>query len=171
MIFQLLFIFFARIIDVSLGTIRTILIIRGDKWPAAIIGFFEIMVYTIALSMVVGALNDPVKLITFCLGFSSGVLVGSYIEDRLALGYRGVFATIDRSNSFIVDELRSQGYPITSWEAEGMAGDKLVMNMVLKRQLARQVTETIYELDPEAFVVFMEPKHFRGGNVKKKLGG
>ena len=168
MILQLLFIFFARITDVSLGTIRTILIIRGDKWPAAIIGFIEIMVYTIALSMVVGALNDPVKLGVFCLGFSMGVLVGSVIEDRLALGYRGVQVIIDLDHSYIVEELRAQGFPITCWEAKGKAGYKLVMSMVLKRNLARVVTEKIYAMEPDAFVVFMEPKHFRGGYVRKK---
>lgn len=168
MVLQLLFIFFARITDVSLGTIRMILIIRGDKWTAAIIGFVEILVYTIALGMVVGALNDPIKLAVFCLGFSLGVIVGSVIEDRLALGYRGVQAIIDRNHGHIVEELRNQGYPITSWDAEGLAGHKIVMNMILKRQLAREVTAKIYEMEPEAFVVFMEPKHFRGGYVKKK---
>jgi Uncharacterized protein conserved in bacteria len=168
MIFQLLFIFFARITDVSLGTIRMILIIRGDKWTAAIIGFFEIMVYTIALSMVVGSLNDPIKLTVFCLGFSLGVLAGSVIEDRLALGYRGVQVIIDRDHSYVVEELRSQGYPVTSWDAEGMAGHKIVMNMVLKRNLARLATQKIYEMEPEAFVVFMEPKHFQGGYIRKK---
>lgn len=168
MLLQLLFIFLARVTDVSLGTIRMILIIRGDKWTAAIIGFFEIMVYTIALSMVVGALNDPIKLITFCLGFSLGVIVGTIIEDRLALGFRGVYATIDREHSYIVDELRTQGYPVTCWEAEGKAGSKVIMNMVLRRNLAREVTAKIYGMDPGAFVVFMEPKHFRGGFVTKK---
>lgn len=168
MIFQLLFIFFARITDVSLGTIRMILIIRGDKWTAAVIGFFEIMVYTIALSMVVGSLNDPVKLAVFCLGFSLGVLVGSVIEDRLALGYRGVQVIIDRDHSYVVEELRSLGYPVTSWDAEGLAGHKIVMNMVLKRNLARLATQKIYEMEPEAFVVFMEPKHFQGGYIRKK---
>ena len=168
MILQLLFIFFARITDVSLGTIRMILIIRGDKWTAALIGFVEILVYTVALGMVVGALNDPLKLGVFCLGFSLGVLVGSIIEDRLALGYRGVQVTIDREQAYIVDELRAEGYPVTSWEAQGKAGDKIVMNMVLKRQLAREVTQKVYTMDPTAFVVFMEPKHFQGGYVRKK---
>ncbi|MEA4923989.1 MAG: DUF5698 domain-containing protein [Syntrophomonadaceae bacterium] len=168
MVFQLLFIFFARITDVSLGTIRMILIIRGDKWTAAVIGFFEILVYTIALGMVVGALDDPIKLTVFCLGFSLGVLVGSIIEDRLALGYRGVQVIIDRDQSYVVEELRSQGFPVTCWEAEGMAGHKIVMNMVLKRNLARLATQKIYEMEPEAFVVFMEPKHFQGGYIRKK---
>lgn len=168
MLLQLLFIFLARITDVSLGTIRMILIVRGDKWPAAIIGFVEIMVYTVALGMVVGALNDPIKLTVFCVGFSLGVIVGSVIEDRLALGYRGVQVIIDREHSHIVDELREEGYPVTTWEAEGRQGHKMVLSMVLKRQLARQVSAYITERDPGAFVVFMEPKHFRGGYILKK---
>lgn len=168
MLLQLLFIFLARITDVSLGTIRMILIVRGDKWPAAIIGFVEIMVYTVALGMVVGALNDPIKLTVFCVGFSLGVIVGSVIEDRLALGYRGVQVIIDREHSHIVDELREEGYPVTTWEAEGRQGHKMVLSMVLKRQLARQITAYITERDPGAFVVFMEPKHFRGGYILKK---
>lgn len=168
MYFQLLFIFLARIVDVSMGTIRTILIIRGDKWTAAIIGFFEIMVYTVALGMVVGALSDPVKLVVFCLGFSLGVVVGSLIEERLALGYRGVQVIIDREHSYIVEELREEGFPVTTWEAQGKLGPKMVLNMVLKRQMARRVTAYITEREPEAFVVFMEPKHFRGGYLIKK---
>ncbi len=168
MYFQLLFIFLARIIDVSMATIRTILIIRGDKWTAAIIGFFEIMVYTVALGMVVGALSDPVKLVVFCLGFSVGVVVGSLIEERLALGYRGVQVIIDREHSYVVEELRGEGFPVTTWEAQGKLGPKLVLNMVLKRQMARRVTAYITEREPEAFVVFMEPKHFRGGYLIKK---
>ena len=168
MYLQLLFIFLARIIDVSLGTIRMILIIRGDKWTAAIIGFFEIMVYTVALGMVVGALNDPVKLIIFCLGFSLGVVVGSFIEERLALGYRGVQVIVDCEHACIAEELREQGFPVTTWEAQGRVGPKVVLNTVVKRQLARKLAAYVTERDPGAFVVFMEPKHFRGGYMKKK---
>ncbi|HRY12358.1 MAG TPA: DUF2179 domain-containing protein [Syntrophomonadaceae bacterium] len=168
MYLQLLFIFMARIIDVSLGTIRMILIIRGDKWTAAIIGFVEIMVYTVALGMVVGSLNDPVKLIIFCLGFSLGVVVGSLIEERLALGYRGVQVIVDCEHACIAEELREQGFPVTTWEAHGRVGPKVVLNTVVKRQLARKLAAYVTERDPGAFVVFMEPKHFRGGYMKKK---
>lgn len=168
MILQLLFIFFARIIDVSMGTIRTILIIRGDKWPAAIIGFFEIMVYTIALGMVVGSLDDPVRLVVFCTGFAMGVLVGSVIEEKLALGFRGLQVTIDMENAHIVDELREEGYPVTSWQAQGKLGSKLVLNIITRRNLAEKITDQICACDPNAFVVYMEPKYFQGGYIKKK---
>lgn len=168
LIMELLFIFFARIIDVSLGTIRMILVIRGDKVPAAIIGFFEIMVYTVALGLVVGSLDDPVKLIVFCAGFSLGVLVGSVIEEKLALGYRGLQVIIDREHCDLVEDLREAGYPVTCWEATGKAGPKTVLHMVVKRNMIKAVSNHIYEQDPSAFVVLMEPKHFRGGYIKKK---
>ena len=167
-IMELLFIFFARILDVSLGTIRMILVIRGDKVPAAIIGFFEIMVYTVALGLVVGSLDDPVKLIIFCAGFSLGVLVGSVIEEKLALGYRGLQVIIDRDHCDLVTVLREAGYPVTCWEATGKSGPKTVSHMVVKRNMIKAVSNHIYEQDPNAFVVLMEPKHFRGGYIKKK---
>ncbi len=165
---ELLFIFFARVIDVSLGTIRFIMVIRGNKVPAAIIGFFEILVYTLALGLVVGSLNDPIKLIVFCTGFALGVLVGSTIEEKLALGYRGIQAIIDREHLYIIHELRDEGFPVTSWEAVGKTGPKLVLNIVVKRNMAGIVADRIYEKDPHAFVVLMEPKYFRGGYIKKK---
>ena len=168
LIMELLFIFFARIIDVSLGTIRMILVIRGDKVPAAIIGFFEIMVYTVALGLVVGSLDDPVKLIVFCTGFSLGVLVGSIIEEKLALGYRGLQVIIDRGCDHLVEDLREAGYPVTCWEGQGKAGPKMVLHMVVKRNMIKAVADHIYDHDPNAFVVLMEPKHFRGGYIKKK---
>ncbi|MFY9121329.1 MAG: DUF5698 domain-containing protein [Syntrophomonadaceae bacterium] len=167
-IMELLFIFFARILDVSLGTIRMILVIRGDKVPAATIGFFEIMVYTVALGLVVGSLDDPVKLIIFCTGFSLGVLVGSVIEEKLALGYRGLQVIIDRDHCDLVTILREAGYPVTCWEATGKSGPKTVLHMVVKRNMIKAVSNHIYEQDPNAFVVLMEPKHFRGGYIKKK---
>ncbi|HWQ75551.1 MAG TPA: DUF5698 domain-containing protein [Syntrophomonas sp.] len=168
MILQLLFIFFARIIDVSMGTIRTILIIRGDKWPAAGIGFFEIMVYTVALGMVVDSLDNPVKLLVFCTGFAMGVLVGSFIEEKLAMGFRGLQVTIDQQNAYIIDELREEGYPVTCWEAHGKLGPKTVLNMIVKRNSAEAITEKICAKDPDAFVVYMEPKYFQGGSILKK---
>jgi len=168
MILELLFIFLARVIDVSMGTVRMILVIRGDKIPAAIIGFFEIMVYTVALGMVVGALNDPIKLGVFCSGFALGVIVGSVIEEKLALGYRGLQVIIDREQDYIVDELRAEGFPVTCWEAQGKLGPKTVMSIMVRRNMAALVADKVYEKDPGAFVVFMEPKQFSGGYIKKK---
>lgn len=168
MIAELLFIFFARIIDVALGTIRVILIIRGSKWPAAFIGFFEILIYTVALGLVVGALDDILKLMVFCVGFSLGILIGSMIEARLAMGFRALQVTVDYEHAYLADELREEGYPVTCWKGEGRIGSKLVMNIIVKRNTARDIAKKIKEKDENAFIVLMEPKTFRGGYFKKK---
>lgn len=167
MIFDLLFIFFARIVDVSLGTIRTILTIRGDKYMAAGIGFFEIMVYVIALGKVINSLSEPPRLVLYCAGFAAGVIVGIFIEERLALGFRGMQIITDCSNLGLVDYLREQGHGVTTWEGHGREGPKLIINIFLRRNLASQVAEKIRQLDQNAFIVFMEPKQFRGGFMKK----
>jgi uncharacterized protein YebE (UPF0316 family) len=167
MLFDLAFIFFARIVDVSLGTIRMILVIRGDRYVAPVIGFFEIMVYVIALGKVINSLGDPLKLVLYCLGFASGVVVGTWIEERLALGYRGLQVTTAANNQALVEELRDQGYAVTTWEAHGLDGPKLVMSMLLKRDIAYKVSERIRDKDENAFIIFLEPKSFAGGYIKK----
>lgn len=168
MLFDLAFIFFARIIDVSLGTVRMILTIRGDRYIAAVIGFFEILVYVVALGKVLGSLDEPARLILYCLGFASGVVVGTWVEEMLALGYRGVQVTTDKANQALVNQLREEGYAITTWDAEGLGGPKLVMNLIVKRGMSSKVAQRIREYDEHAFIVFMEPKTFTGGYFRKK---
>lgn len=168
MLFDLAFIFFARIIDVSLGTVRMILTIRGERYISAVIGFFEIMVYVVALGKVIGSLDEPVKLILYCLGFASGVIVGSWLEGVLALGYQGIQVIMDNDNQELVEQLREEGYAITTWKAEGLSGPKLVLNLVVKRGISLKIAERIREHDEHAFIVFMEPKSFAGGYFKKK---
>ena len=97
-----------------------------------------------------------------------GCLVVSIIEEKLALGYRGLQVTIDRDHRDLVEVLRVAGCPVTSWEASGKSGPKTVLHMVVKRNMIKAVSNHIYEQDPSAFVVLMEPKHFRGGYIKKK---
>ncbi len=168
MLFDLVFIFFARIIDVSLGTVRMILTVRGERYIAAAIGFFEIMVYVVALGKVIGSLDEPVRLILYCLGFAAGVIVGTWVEELLALGYRGIQVITVKENQPLVEKLREEGFAITTWEAEGRGGPKLVMSLVVKRDMASKVASRIREFDSDAFVVFMEPKTFTGGFIRKK---
>ncbi len=168
MVFDLAFIFFARIIDVSLGTVRMILTIRGERYISAVIGFFEIMVYVVALGKVIGSLDEPVRLILYCLGFASGIVVGSWLEGVLALGHQEIQVIIDNDHQDLVEQLRGEGYAITTWKAEGLQGPKLVMNLVVKRCLALKIAERIREYDEHAFIIFMEPKTFAGGYFKKK---
>ena len=168
MLFDLAFIFFARIIDVSLGTVRMILTIKGDRYLAAVIGFIEIFVYVVALSKVIGAFEDPLKLVLYCMGFAGGIIVGSWLEELLALGHRGLQVTISAEHQGLVEHLRELGYAVTIWDAHGLGGPKIVMNLVVRREMAARGEEYIREVDPHAFIIFLEPKNFSGGFIKKK---
>lgn len=164
-VLELLFLFFARTIDMALATIRQVLVIRGQRWAAGLVGFFEILVYTLALGMVVSAGSDIWRLLAFSLGFGTGIVLGVTIEDTMAFGYRLVMVTIDKKDEWIAAELRRMGHAVTVMEAAGHEGAKLMLNMVMQRRRARQVMTEIKRRLPSAFVVATEPKHFVGGRL------
>ncbi len=81
------FIFFARVADVSLGVLRTLMLVKGKRFHAAFLGFFEVIIFILALDRVVGDLGNPISLLFYGLGFATGNVVGSYLEEKLALGH------------------------------------------------------------------------------------
>ena len=81
-----LFIFAARVCDVSLATIRTLMVVRGQKLYAAIIGFFEVIIYILALGKIFSDLSNPLNLLFYALGFATGNYVGTFLEGKLAVG-------------------------------------------------------------------------------------
>jgi uncharacterized protein YebE (UPF0316 family) len=83
----LLIIFSIQIAFVSVLTLRTIFMIKGRTLYASLVSFLEVLVYVIGLSMVLQNLDKPLNVIVYCLGFSVGIWVGSFIERWMALGY------------------------------------------------------------------------------------
>lgn len=169
-LFDLVFIFFARVIDVSLNTVRTILMVKGRRYIAALIGFFEVLVYILALGKLLGSLGNPVRLIVYCAGFACGILVGTIIEERLALGYLGVQIITSCANAGLADYLRENGHGVTTWTAYGKDGEKLIIHVMLPRKAAGQLEEVIRQQNcsDHTFLIFSEPKMFRGGFIQRK---
>ena len=85
-LFGYLLIFLARVSDVSLGTIRTLMVVQGRKWQAALIGFFEVTIYVVVLGTVVSNLKNPMNLLSYSLGYACGNFVGITIENKIGLG-------------------------------------------------------------------------------------
>ena len=170
MIFDLGLIFSARVLDVSLNTMRTILMVKGRRYAAAICGFFEVLVYIIALSRVFGSLGEPIRLAVYAAGFSTGIIVGSLIEERLALGYLGAQIITPAENEQLVEVLREARFGVTTWSGRGRTGEKLVINVLFRRSRAHDLEKLIIQQDEhkKSFVVFSEPKMFRGGFMQRK---
>lgn len=148
---------------VSCFTLRLILLIKGRRRAAALLAMIEVFIYLIGLNLVLQNVSDPFNMAAYCLGFGIGVYTGSRIEEMLALGYLVVQVIVDALDPALPVRLRGAGYGVTAWTAEGRDGQRLVMQVLVKRSNERRLMDTLAKLAPKAFVLSHEPKSFRGG--------
>lgn len=168
---SLCFIFFARILDVSLSTVRILMLTRGKRLLAALLGFFEVTIYITALSQVVGNLDNPWKILAYALGFSCGTLVGGFLEEKLAVGYTFVELVPKHHASELITALREENFGVTVLEGEGRTGTRYILNIILRRKYLPRLRAVIDLVDPDAFYTILDARGTKGGyiqGVKKK---
>lgn len=164
----LLFILALQVTYVSLLTIRFILMVKGFRYIAALMSAVEIGIYVIGFKIVLDHLHEPVNLIVYCLSYGLGILLGTKIEERLALGFVTIQAVTNAEFGHMADDLRSKGYGVTVWQGEGKEGSRWIISVVLHRKEQHQLYQEILAIDPQAFVVSYEPNLFHGGFLVKK---
>ena len=149
-----LFIFFARVADVSLGTLRTIAIVHGRTTLAFWLGFFESAIWLAVVSTIVQTVvSQPLLGIIYAFGFATGNTVGIKIERRIALGNL-ILRVISRSNSKeLTETLRNQGYRITTFMGEGKEGPVTELYIVCRRRDLKNLLKKVVAIDPKAFYV------------------
>ncbi len=158
-----------NIIYVSFSTVRMILTLKGRRYLAAFVSMFEVVIYILGLGLVLDNLNEIQNLIAYAVGFGIGVIVGSKIEERLALGYITVNVVSSNPDIEFTRKLREKGYGVTSWSSYGMEGDRLSMQILTPRKYELRLYEAIKELDPKAFIISYEPKQIHGGFWVKQV--
>jgi uncharacterized protein YebE (UPF0316 family) len=168
LILQALFIFFARITDVSMGTLRMILLVKGHRKIAAVIGFFEVMIYLIVLGKVVGNIDKPFLIIVYCLGYASGNFVGSKLEEKLSIGRLLVQIIVKEIKCGIVESLRDAGFGVTIFEGEGMDGNSYMLNVITERKKVSELKDIVNKQDCGAFLTTMDVRSSLGGYFQPK---
>ena len=144
-------IFMARVADVSLGTIRVIFISKGLKYFASAIGFFEILIWLLAIGQIMKNLSNPVCYIAYAGGFAMGNFVGIWIAEKLSLGVVLIRVVTKKDASKLVDHLKISEYGVTSVDGHGAAGEvKIVFTIVPRREVA-SVVDLIKNFNPKAF--------------------
>ena len=159
-----LFIFIARITDVSLATVRTLLLVRGRRLPAGLIGFFEVSIYILALSRVMGELSHPLNLLFYAAGFATGNIVGSFVEEKLAVGT--VMAHVISRDAHAIEAaeaLRQDGFGVTVIDGHGREGDRPVLLVGMQRKVLPHFIRRVDELLPGAFVTVLDSRQAVGG--------
>lgn len=146
-----LLIFLARIVDVSLQTIRIVAIARGIRWLAPLVGFFEVLIWIVAISQIMKRASSPMAYIAYAAGFAAGTAIGQAIERRLTLGMVLVRVITPSSSTELCLRLRQKKFGFTHIPAQGAEGPVEIIFTVIRRQHLLQVQELIRETLPAAF--------------------
>lgn len=146
-----LMIFFARICDVSISTIRIIFVMGGNKTFAPILGFFEALIWLLAIGQIFNNIDNIWSYFAYAAGFATGTYVGMYIEEKLALG-RVVVRLITREPVYsLITFLHDHDYRYSILDAEGRTGKVNVVFTVVKREKLKHLISGINQYHPKAF--------------------
>lgn len=145
-------IFLARILDVSLATLRMIVVIRGYRFVAAVLGFFEVLIWLVAVGQVIQNLDVWYLAVAYAGGFAAGNVVGIWLESKLAMGTELVRVVSERPDVALAGALRAEGYSVIEMGGRGDRDEPVeVLLIVDRRRRIPRALRLIRELDPDAF--------------------
>lgn len=145
------FIFLARIIDVSMGTLRIIFVTKGMKRVAPLVGFFEVLIWLIAISRIMQDLDNWLCYFAYAAGFATGNYIGMYLEEKLAIGHEMIRVITRKDATNLIENLRGKGYGVTSIKAQGIEGEVAVIYIIARRSMIQAVLDEINLFNPRAF--------------------
>ena len=146
-----LLIFLARIVDVSIGTVRILFISRGKKYLAPIMGFCEVLVWLLAIGQIMRNLTNVLCYVAYAGGFATGTYVGLWIEEKLAVGLLMVRVVTHRDASPLIEHLQKEAFGVTHVAAGGITGRVRIVFTIIKRSDLPRVIGIIRKFNPNAF--------------------
>lgn len=159
-----LIIFISRVVDVTMSTMRTLMVMQGRKVQAAMIGFFEIIIYITALNKVVSGLDNPLNLLAYALGFACGTYVGITLEGKIALGNLSAQVILHSNDNIeLIESLRDNGFGVTKLEGQGKEGKRDILSIAMNRKDLNTLKGLVYEFDEKAFITVNSINPVGGG--------
>jgi len=147
-----------RVVDVSIGTVRIVMIMRSRLAIAAVLGFFESLLWVTAAALVFANLDSPVRVVAFAAGFATGTLMGGLVEQWVAMGTCLIRVMAPVESPSVAHALRSEGFGVTVVNAEGRDGEVRVTFTVLPRRRVKAAMAIVDEINPGAFVTVEDVK-------------
>lgn len=145
-------IFLARICDVSIGTLRIIFVAKGNKLIAPILGFFEVLIWILAITRIIQNLDNPFCYLGYAAGFATGNYIGLLIEEKLAMGVVMLRIITLRPISELIEKLNAAGFGSTQMNADGSKGKVFITFTIIPRSELNTALEFVREIEPEAFI-------------------
>ena len=160
-----------RIIDVSIGTVRMILVIRGRRLYAAVLGFFEVIVWLTAITGILSHITNLLNVLAYGVGFSLGNVVGMLIESKMAVGQQVIRFISTEEGDRIIRTLRARGFGVTEVVASGREGPVGLGFIIVSRKKVPEVVDTISGIDPAAVVTIGDVRQSNIVDYHRVMGG
>lgn len=159
-----LIIFVLRVVDMALDTIRVLFVVRGRRLLAWILGFFQSLIFIIAISSILAeGSKGLLNILGYAAGFATGNVIGMLIEERLAIGFTLVTVISPTRGALIAQALRKAGYAVTEISARGKDGMVAVLHCSVRRREVDEIDTIVLEADPSAFVTAEDVRPVRRG--------
>lgn len=167
--FLCLKIFFARILDVSIGTIRTMLMVKGKTIIMVILAFFEVFIwFLVAREALITNVESILIPISYSLGYATGTFIGSYIANNFVKGIVGVQVVVSKDNKPLLSNIRKHGYAVSVVDLkddyEGNQRDMLYFQ--INHRNLKKLISLIKKYDESAFIVINDTKAVQNGFIK-----
>ncbi|HCY35598.1 MAG: hypothetical protein DKM50_13840 [Candidatus Margulisiibacteriota bacterium] len=153
-------IFLSRICDVSIGTLRIIFVSKGFKYFAPFLGFFEVLIWLLAISQIMQNLSNIWCYIAYGGGFAAGTFVGMYIEEKLSLGTVVIRIVMRKNVPAVKKYLEENSINITSTECESSDGRVILLNAIIKRTSVKDISKILEKFSPQSFYSVEDVKFF-----------
>lgn len=147
-----LMLFALRVLNYAISTIRLVFIGRGWRLPAAIIAFFEALIFAVVIAKVVGDLSNLTYLLAYCLGASVGSYVGMWLEARFVVSYSTVTIIASEKGHEIAEALRQNNYGATLSKGEGREGEVDIVRSTTVNRDVPSLVRVVHEVNPDAFI-------------------
>ncbi len=165
-------IFFGRICDVTLGTLRIIFVSKGERTKAPIVGFFEVFIWIVIISQILSRANNLVSYLAYAGGYATGNYVGIWVENKIAFGFQiyRIYATRNRGAA-LIKMLKENGLGSTLIRGEGAVSEVDVIETVVSRKSVAKIHEILHDFDPEVFYYVEDIRSKRKGVFSLAAGG
>lgn len=146
-----LLIFCARVGDVSINTLRIMFMMNGKKNIAPFLGFFEALIWLLAIGQIFQNIDNPLSYVAYASGFGMGTYVGMYFEEKLALGRVLVRVITPQPLPELIEYMKERDFRFTNVGGEGRFGKVNLLFTVMKRDNLKQFVENVKRIDEKAF--------------------
>jgi uncharacterized protein YebE (UPF0316 family) len=163
-----LLIFLSRIADQSIGTLRLIFLSKGYKFYAPVLGFFEVIIWLVAVSQILKRMDNALYYVAYVAGFAAGNYIGIILEEKLSLGTVIVRLVPNIDSTDLINNLRENNFGLTLIDADGSRGAVKIIFLIIPRKQLKELVKIINTFNPNMFYTVEEVKSVKHGIIRRE---